>query len=225
MFKPQNTVFFLRTLGRILQQNSYSMYPPTFQEPLYDPKRMEQAAQSGEIQKLKFLPIKAAKNDQSVSMFHDDLKNKFINMVMEKGHKVVARNLVETAFMRIKQIQLAKYYNATTDEEKAAIECDPLTIFHKAIENCKPVIQLTPVKRGGATYQVPVPITDHHARFMAMKWMIVESREKDRKVRFHDKLANELLDAYNNTGKVVKRKQDLHRQCEANRAYAHYRWG
>ena len=93
------------------------------------------------------------------------------------------------------------------------------------MENSKPLLLLTPIKRGGATYQVPIPITPSFAQFTAMKWFIIESKEKDRKVHFPEKLAHELLDAYNNTGKVIKRKQDLHRQCEANRAYAHYRWG
>lgn len=93
------------------------------------------------------------------------------------------------------------------------------------MENCTPLLQLTPIKRGGATYQVPIPITEKHARFMAMKWLIIEANEKERTTHFPEKLAAEILDAYNNTGKVVKRKQDLHKQCEANRAFAHYRWG
>lgn len=127
--------------------------------------------------------------------------------------------------MKIKQIQLGKYYRATTDAERAEIELNPITILHKALENCKPILQLTPIKRGGATYQVPIPIKDYRATFLAMKWLILESNEKERKTHFPEKFAIEVLDAFNNTGKVVKRKQDLHRQCEANRAYAHYRWG
>lgn len=171
-------------------------------------------------------------------------------MVMEKGKKELARDLVETvciylsaynlisvkhhvipiilsskAYMKVKQIQLAKYYKAETEAERAEIEMNPLTILNQALENCKPILQLTPIKRGGATYQVPIAIKEHRARFLAMKWLILESNEKERKVHFPERLASELLDAYNNTGKVVKRKQDLHRQCEANRAYAHYRWG
>lgn len=84
---------------------------------------------------------------------------------------------------------------------------------------------MTPIKRGGATYQVPIPITENRAQFLAMKWLILESKEKERKIHFPEKFAGEVLDAFNNTGKVIKRKQDLHKQCEANRAYAHYRWG
>jgi len=73
--------------------------------------------------------------------------------------------------------------------------------------------------------QVPIPITERHASFMAMKWLIIESQTKHRRTHFPEKLASELLDAAAGVGKVVKKKQDLHRQCEANRAYAHYRWG
>ena len=93
------------------------------------------------------------------------------------------------------------------------------------MENCKPLLKLTSVKRGGSKYQVPVPISDELATFFAMKWLILESNDKERKTHFPDKLAAELIDAANSSGKVFKRKQDLHRQCEANRAYAHYRWG
>jgi len=101
---------------------------------------------------------------------------------------------------------------------------NPRKIFYDAVENCKPLLQLTPIKRGGVTYQVPVPITEKRSQFLSMKWIIDAAREKERTVHFPEKLAWELIDAANNQGKVIKRKQDLHRQCEANRAYAHYRW-
>ncbi|XP_045027447.1 28S ribosomal protein S7, mitochondrial-like [Daphnia magna] len=211
-------------LGRIARQQPYSMYQPFVKEPTYSIEKLDQLIESGEAKKREFVPVKAARSDHNVSVFHDELTSKFINMVMEKGHKEVATKLVETAYMKIKQMQLAKYYKATTDAERAEIELNPIVIFHKALENCKPVLQLTPIKRGGATYQVPIPITENRARFLAMKWMILESREKERTVHFPERLAYELLEAFNNTGKVVKRKQDLHKQCETNRAYAHYRW-
>nr|CAI5818136.1 unnamed protein product [Callosobruchus analis] len=83
---------------------------------------------------------------------------------------------------------------------------------------------LTPIKRGGVKYQVPVPISEKKAQFMSMKWLIQAGQEKDKAVRFHLQLARELIDAANNTGRVIKKKHDLHKQCEANRAYAHYRW-
>lgn len=128
------------------------------------------------------------------------------------------------AFIKVKQIQLRKY-QAASPTERSEIELNPVAILHKAVKNCQPVLQLTPIKKGGQFYQVPIPITDDRSRFLAMKWLISESQLKERKIHFPEKLANELIEAASNTGKVVKRKQDLHKQCEANRAYAHYRWG
>ncbi|XP_046445496.1 28S ribosomal protein S7, mitochondrial-like [Daphnia pulex] len=209
----------------LLSRQPYSMYKPFVKEPVYNIEQLDKLIESGEAKKREFVPVKAARNDHNVSVFYDDLTSKFVNMVMVKGQKELARNLVEMGYMKVKQIQLAKYYEATTDAERAEIELNPITIFHKALENCSPVLQLTPIKRGGSTYQVPIPITENRARFLAMKWMILECREKERKIHFPERLAVELIDAFNNTGKVVKRKQDLHKQCENNRAYAHYRWG
>lgn len=74
------------------------------------------------------------------------------------------------------------------------------------------------------SFQVPIPVSDKRSQFLSMKWLIEAANDKERKVHFPEKLAYELIDAANNAGRVVKRKQDLHKQCEANRAYAHYRW-
>lgn len=143
---------------------------------------------------------------------------------MHDGKKILARDLLEKSFENIKRIQVEKYHKCKNEEDKNNIELNPKVIFHKAVENCKPVISLTPIKRGGVRYQVPVPITDKKSQFLSMKWIIQAAKQKDRTTRFYVQLARELIDASNNTGRVVKRKLDLHRQCEANRAYAHYRW-
>lgn len=140
------------------------------------------------------------------------------------GKKKLARSLVEKAFENIKRKQIERYHLASSDAEKAKIELDPKVVLHKAIENSKPLLQLTPVKRGGITYQVPGPITENRSEFLAIKWLLEATNDKERTIHFPEQFAWELLDAANNTGKVVKRKQDIHRQCEANRAYAHYRW-
>lgn len=142
---------------------------------------------------------------------------------MRDGRKVLARGLVEEAFEKIKRIQVEKYHKANS-EDKNNIELNPKKIFHNAVLNCKPVLSLTPIKRGGVRYQVPVPISDKKSQFLAMKWLIDAANEKEKNVHFPEKLAYELIDASNNTGRVVKKKQDLHKQCEGNRAYAHYRW-
>lgn len=143
---------------------------------------------------------------------------------MKSGQKALARDLVEKAFENVKRIQLERY-NKANEQDRLKIETNPQNIFHKAVANSRPVLHVTPIKRGGATYQVPVPITEKRSYFMAMKWLIEAARDKERTVHFPEKLAWELVDAANNQGKVVRRKQELHKLCEANRAYAHYRWG
>nr|CAD7592419.1 unnamed protein product [Timema genevievae] len=127
-------------------------------------------------------------------------------------------------FENVKRTQLERFNTSPTPELKENIETNPLIIFYRAVENCKPLLQLSPIKRGGVTYQVPVPITEKRSNFLAMKWLIEAAQDKERTVHFPEKLAWELLDASSNQGRVVKKKQELHRQCEANRAYAHYRW-
>jgi small subunit ribosomal protein S7 len=204
--------------------NSYSMYGPQFVEPVFKKEKQESMYESGEIENILHLPVKAARPDATCSAFHDDVVRKFVNLVMRDGRKLLARELVEEAFEKIKRIQLQRYHSVDDPEKKASIETNPLKIFHAAINNSTPVLQLTPIKRGGVTYQVPVPVLDSRAQFMAMKWLILAAKEKDPKVHFPEKLAWELVDAAANQGRVVKKKQDLHRQCEANRAYAHYRW-
>nr|XP_027212504.1 28S ribosomal protein S7, mitochondrial-like [Penaeus vannamei] len=202
----------------------YSQYPPTYAEPLYRKENLEEFSKSGEAESLAFTPIKAALNNQTSSIFHDPMVAKFTNYVMKTGNKALARDLMEKTFEIIKRTQLQKYHQAETEEEKALIECNPINIIHSAVENTRPLLQLTPIKRGGVKYQVPVPITEKHSYFVSMRWLVESGREKERKVHFPEKLAKELLDASRNEGRVVKKKQDLHRQCEANRAYAHYRW-
>ncbi|RZC33713.1 28S ribosomal protein S7, mitochondrial, partial [Asbolus verrucosus] len=199
-------------------------YPSYYIKPVHKKEVQDELAKSGELQKLVHMPTRAALNDQTCSPAQDDLINLFINYIMRDGLKVLARDLVERAFENIKRIQLEKYHKCASEEDKQKIELNPRVIFHQAVENCKPILNLTPIKRGGVRYQVPVPITPKRSQFLSMKWLIAAAKEKDSKVRFHHQLALELIDAANNRGRVVKRKQDLHRQCEANRAYAHYRW-
>ena len=101
------------------------------------------------------------------------------------------------AFENIKRTQLEKYYNAKDDAERAKIIMNPWEIFHKAVQNCRPLLETMPIKRGGTTYQVPVPVRENKSTFMAMKWIIEASKEKDDELRFHIQLARELIDASN----------------------------
>ncbi|XP_018563871.1 28S ribosomal protein S7, mitochondrial [Anoplophora glabripennis] len=212
-------------IGAFIQQNGMSQYPSYYIQPVYKKEAQEDLVRIGEAQKLAHIPIRAALSDQTSSQTQDALVNLFINYCMRDGLKVLARSLIEKSFENVKRMQIEKYHKCQNEEDKSKIELNPKTIFCNAIENCKPVMQLTPIKRGGVKYQVPVPITEKKAQFLSMKWLIAAARDRDtRNIQFPTQLARELIDASNNTGRVIKRKQDLHKQCEANRAYAHYRW-
>ncbi|XP_068220085.1 small ribosomal subunit protein uS7m [Palaemon carinicauda] len=205
-------------------QRSYSRYSPQYIEPVYRIEDLEKIKESGEFKERQFTPVKAALTNQTSSVFYDPLVTKFTNYIMKTGQRTLARDLINKTFENIKHTQLKKKQEAETQEEKDAIETNPVVVFHKAVQNCKPILQLTPVKRGGIRYQVPVPLTEKRSFFIAMRWLVEAGKDKYRDVRFSEQLARELLEAYKNEGRVVKKKQDLHKQCEANRAYAHYRW-
>jgi len=208
----------------IILSRGMAQYNPYFKEPTYIPEKIKELHETGESEKLRFTPIKAALNNQTSSLFHDPVVTKFCNYVMKTGQRALARELVEQTFETIKRIQIQKYHQAETPEEKAMIECNPLTILHNALSNARPILMTVPIKRGGTKYQVPTPITEKHSKFMAMRWFIEAGRDKHRKIHFPEKMARELIEAANNEGRVIKKKLDLHKLCEANRAYAHYRW-
>ncbi|CAG9798521.1 unnamed protein product [Chironomus riparius] len=204
--------------------NNYSQYEPHFINPVFKKDEQEALIKSGEISKIAFVPIKAPRNNDNSSVFHDHRVSKMVNYIMQGGKKELARKLMSETFERIKRIQIERYHKAQTEEEKENIVLNPVTILHMAIENVRPILMVTPVRRGGVKYQVPVPISEQSSYYRACKWLVEASREHDRKTHLPEKMAFELLDAANNSGRVVKRKHDLHRLCEANRAYAHYRW-
>ncbi|KAK2706156.1 small ribosomal subunit protein uS7m-like [Artemia franciscana] len=208
--------------SKIIVLRSYSRYAPFYEEAITDHEELEKINQG---QRPKPIGVKAAESDQTSLLFYDETLRKFTNYVMREGMKETAQHLMNRTFMKIKQIQLTKFLDAQTQEEREAIELNPLTVFHRAVRNCTPILELTPIKRGGQTYQVPVAVTEKKANFIAMNWLIDAGKDKDRTKRFYDQLATELVNAYNGEGRVVRRKIDLHKQCEANKAYAHYRWG
>ncbi|RZF41777.1 hypothetical protein LSTR_LSTR012294 [Laodelphax striatellus] len=212
----------LWTIGQI---SKYSQYSKQYVNPVPTKQDQQLLEESGEIKPLKFLPIKAACNNENSLYNYDPVVRKFHNFLMRGGNKDLARSLLDKAFENVKRMQLARYHKETDPEEKAKIITDPLKILHKAVENCKPLLVLISVKRGGAYYQVPMPIRETTATFYSMNWLIEAGSDKARTSRWHDRMAIELIDASENKGRVIKRKQDLHKQCEANRAYAHYRWG
>ncbi len=139
--------------------------------------------------------------------YNSKLVSKFINVMLKDGKKSVAERIFYGAFDIIK--------------EKTGQ--DPLKVFKTALDNVKPVIEVKPRRVGGATYQVPVEIRPQRRTALALRWIIKYARERSEKT-MKERLAGELLDAFNNTGASIKKKEDTHKMAEANKAFAHYRW-
>ena len=133
--------------------------------------------------------------------------SKFVNRMMWEGKKSVAMRIVHGAMAALQ---------AKADKE-------PLEVFLKAIENVKPNIEVKSRRVGGATYQVPVEIRESRREALGMRWIINAARSRSGR-GMDERLAAELLDAYNNTGAAFKKKEDTHKMAEANKAFAHYRW-
>jgi len=133
--------------------------------------------------------------------------SKFVNVMMEHGKKATAERICYGAF----EIMKGKTGN------------DPLKIFKQALENVKPVLEVKPRRVGGATYQVPVEIRPQRRMALAFRWIISYSRGRGEKT-MRERLAGELMDAFNNTGASIKKKEDVHKMADANKAFAHYRW-
>ncbi|XP_048348127.1 28S ribosomal protein S7, mitochondrial [Sphaerodactylus townsendi] len=213
-----------------LTQIRWSRYDPMYLKPVINKeayqKPPEQLSEEEKAeQELKTVrPIQAAPSCVTSSVFYDPLISKFTSMLMMGGNKVLSRTLMNQTLEAIKRKQLEKYYKAN-ETERENIECNPYTIFHQALKNCEPIIGLVNMQKGGRSYQVPTPLRDSRRRFLSMKWMITECREnKHRRTLLPEKLSNELLAAFHNEGPVIKKKHELHKMAEANRAFAHFRW-
>ena len=139
--------------------------------------------------------------------FQDRLVTKFVNDLMRKGKKSIAEGVCYGAFALI--------------EERA--KEDPLKTFKKALDNVKPVLEVKSRRVGGATYQVPVEVRPERGLALAYRWLIGFSRSRPEKT-MRERLANEMLDAAQNRGGAVKKREDTHKMAEANKAFAHYRW-
>ena len=175
--------------------------------------------------RLKPEKIKCLQSDQSPVIYRDHVVDKLIRVILKDGKKEIARTAVYDALEIIKRRQYRQWIKAATEEEKSKIELNPFIIANTAIRNCRPLMKLQGVTRGGTTYQVPFPIEESEAEFRAMKMMREICRQKTHHGETHlkDILANELLAASKNEGFTIQTKQELHKQCEANRAFAHYR--
>jgi small subunit ribosomal protein S7 len=140
--------------------------------------------------------------------YQSKVLGKFINMVMERGKKSVAETIVYGALGAVKEKMSDK---------------DPLEVFMQALENARPLLEVKSRRIGGATYQVPIEVKLDRGQFMAMRWIRDFARtQKGRPMK--DKLAEEILSAYNREGATIKKREDTHKMAEANKAFAHYKW-
>jgi small subunit ribosomal protein S7 len=139
--------------------------------------------------------------------YGDKLVAKFINTIMRQGKKSVSERILYDSL----------------DIVTAKIKEDSLAVFKRALDNVKPVVEVRSRRVGGATYQVPVEVRPQRRVSLSMRWLLESARQRAEK-SMEEKLAGELMDAANNRGGAIKKKEDTHRMAEANRAFAHYRW-
>ncbi len=141
------------------------------------------------------------------ALYKSKVVTKLINQVMNDGKKGTAQKIVYDAFAII--------------EKKTGEEA--MTVFEKAMDNIKPVLEVKSRRVGGANYQVPIEVKDHRRQTLAFRWLIQYSRSRSEH-SMAEKLANEIIDASNGIGASVKKKEDTHKMAEANKAFAHYKW-
>ena len=141
-------------------------------------------------------------------IYGSKLLTKLINQIMLDGKKGTAEAIVYGAFDIIKE----------------KTKAEPMEYFNQAIENIKPVLETKGRRVGGATYQVPMEIRPERRQTLAIRWMVQLARKRNGERTMQEKLAGEILDAYNNTGASIKKRDEMHRMAEANKAFAHYRW-
>ena len=139
--------------------------------------------------------------------FKDLVLSKFMNNLMLDGKKSVSEKIVYGAF----------------DEIENKMKRPPLEVFHEALDNIKPAVEVRSRRVGGATYHVPVEVRPQRREALAIRWLIKASRDRNEKT-MKDRLASELIDAVNTRGSAVKKKEDTHKMAEANKAFSHYRW-
>ena len=139
--------------------------------------------------------------------FKDKILTKFMNRVMLDGKKSVSESIVYNALNIVSEKTNKK----------------PIEFFHSALDNVKPSLEVRSRRVGGATYQVPMEVRPIRAQALAMKWLVNSARKRSEKT-MQERIANELIDAFNNKGNAVKKREDAHKMADANRAFSHFRW-
>ena len=141
-------------------------------------------------------------------MYNSTVVTKLVNQVMLDGKKGIAFGIVYGAFDIIKE----------------KMGEDPMVVFNQALENVKPVLETKSRRVGGATYQVPMEIRPDRRQTLAIRWLVAFARKRGGEKEMEKKLASEIMDAYNNAGGAIKKKDEMHRMAEANKAFAHFKW-
>ncbi len=139
--------------------------------------------------------------------YHDKLVTKFINNMMQDGKKSLSERI----------------FYSSMDLMQAKESDDAITLFKKAVENTKPILEVKSRRVGGATYQVPVEVRADRKQALSIRWLLSSAKARTERT-MEQRLANELIDAANKRGAAIKKKEDVHRMAEANKAFAHYRW-
>ena len=139
--------------------------------------------------------------------YNDLVVSKFMNSIMKQGKKSVAERIVYGAL----------------DTMQSKAKSNPVQLFHQALENVMPAVEVRSRRVGGATYQVPVEVRNERRQALAIRWLIAAARARNENT-MEERLSGELLDAANNRGTAVKKREDTHKMAEANRAFSHYRW-
>jgi small subunit ribosomal protein S7 len=139
--------------------------------------------------------------------YSDLILSKFMNSIMKQGKKSVAERIVYGAL----------------ETMQAKAKSNPVQLFHQALENVMPAVEVRSRRVGGATYQVPVEVRNERRQALAIRWLIAAARARNENT-MEERLSGELLDAANNRGTAVKKREDTHKMAEANRAFSHYRW-
>ncbi|MEY8437106.1 30S ribosomal protein S7 [Atopobiaceae bacterium 24-176] len=156
------------------------------------------------------MPRRAAANRREVTpdaVYNNRLVTQLINKVLLDGKKSTAERIVYSAF----------------DQVAEKTGQDPLAVFKKAMDNVRPTLEVKPKRVGGATYQVPMEVNSRRSTTLAIRWIVGFSRSRKEKT-MADRLANEIIDASNGVGASVKKREDVFKMAEANRAFSHYRW-
>ena len=143
--------------------------------------------------------------------YHNTVLAKFINMLMEHGKKSVAEKIVYGAL------------DITNEKVKDREDDDVLGVFNKALDNIRPMVEVKSRRVGGSNYQVPVEVRPNRRTTLAMRWLVDAARSRSEK-SMGLRLAGEMIDAYHNKGNAMKKREDVHRMAEANKAFAHFRW-